>query len=77
MPIYEYQCEKCKFIVERLQIIGANSPCCPNCGGAMLKKCGSIAMVKWNGEGGFPSMRKVYKGGTAPYTRGYDQVPGD
>ena len=69
MPIYEYRCE-CGCEVTELQMIGSKAPTCQKCGGVMLRKFSPIAMVKWKGEGGFPSLRKARRG-TAPYTRQY------
>jgi putative FmdB family regulatory protein len=75
MPIYDYCCNTCGSKKELYQKIGDNVPEC--CGVGMNKKPTYPALVKWKGEGGFPTMRRAYKGGTAPNTRGYDLVPQD
>jgi putative FmdB family regulatory protein len=46
VPIYEYQCSKCKEVSERLQ--GINDPPlrkCPSCGARVQKKMSSGAFV--------------------------------
>ena len=75
MPIYVYQCEKCGNKLEVVQNLGGVPMLC--CGKAMDRVPTSHSMVKWTGEGGFPTMRKAYKRGTAPNTRGYSDVPID
>lgn len=65
MPVYIYQCEKCKNRVEVLQGLQGGVPLC--CGKAMTKMPTFPAMVKMKGMGGYPSRRKQFKG-TAPYT---------
>jgi len=71
MPIYEYICE-CGCEVEEIQKMGSEAPVCPKCGVGMIKKPTHPSMVKWKGEGGFPSLRKQHKG-TAPYTSQYGE----
>ncbi len=72
MALYIYQCEKCG---NKIEVLNGRVPLC--CSEAMSKRPTAHVMVKWKGEGGFPSMRRAYKGGTAPYTRGYGDVPAD
>lgn len=69
MPIYEYECDRCLFLVEKIQPVEGEAPNCPNCGTVMKKKVTYPAMVKVKGSGGYPSRRKMVKG-TAPYCRG-------
>jgi len=75
MPLYEYRCDKCGFTTEELQQIGSETPQCPQCGGVMQRVFSPIAMVKWKGEGGFPSLRKAHLG-TSPYTSHYGEYEG-
>ena len=70
MPIFDFKCD-CGNEIEKIQRVGAGVPTCSDCGGAMRRKYSPIAMVKWKGEGGFPSLRKQFKGGTTPYTNNY------
>lgn len=72
MPIYIYECEKCG---NKIEVLNGGVPLC--CGKAMAKRPTFPALVKWKGEGGFPSMRRAYKRGTAPYTKGYGDVAKD
>lgn len=65
MPIYEYQCEKCKGIEEKIVPIDTEAPTC--CGASMFKRPTFPVMVKIKGEGGYPSRRKFLKG-SAPNT---------
>jgi len=55
VPIYEYQCEGCKGIVETIQPIGAEAPSC--CGASMTKRPTTPAMVHIKGEG-YPSRKR-------------------
>lgn len=63
MPIYEFECNECKFTVEKIQAFDIGSPVC-KCGGAMRRLFSPIAFVNMNGS---PSFRKQWLG-TAPYT---------
>jgi len=63
MPIYEFQCDECKFSVEKIQAIGDKAPACPKCGGAMLKACGSIAILRMFTDSGYNIHSKGYKEG--------------
>jgi len=69
MPIYQYFCPRCAVEIEKVQNLGVNTALCPKCGGLMIKKMTSPAMIKMKGEGGYPSRRKQVRG-TAPYTSG-------
>lgn len=62
MPIYEFYCEECECIVEKIQN-KAEAPACPKCGGAMRYKFSPIAMFKMKGMGGYPSLRKAHQAG--------------
>jgi len=70
LPLYEYKCEKCDSIVEKLQTYITAPPIC--CESPMRKQMTFPAMVKWKGSGGLPSNIKMGKG-TAPFTRGYSK----
>ena len=71
MPIYDYLCS-CGCVTTEIQKIGSNAPRCEKCGGVMRRRYSPIAMVKWKGEGGFPSLRKAHKE-TATYTSDYGE----
>jgi putative FmdB family regulatory protein len=44
MPIYEYRCEKCRHVFEKLVFSGDNEPvACPECGGKQVNKLISYA----------------------------------
>lgn len=70
MPLYKFECEQCGNKVEVIQGIEGEAPLC--CGIAMTKRPTFPSMIKWKGEGGFPSLRKTREG-TAPYTSGYGE----
>jgi len=61
VPIYEYTCE-CGNEVTEIQEMGTEALICLECGGAMCRKVGSIAMFKMQGMGGYPSLRKAVQG---------------
>ncbi len=71
MPIYLYKCEQCQTKVERLLPIGGDAPICH--GEGMRQVPTFPVMVKWKGEGGYPSRRKQWRG-IAPNTVGYDST---
>src|SRR5262252_7672344 len=51
MPIYEYECQKCKRRTEAIQRIGEKPlKICPHCGGA-LKKLASAPAIQFKGSG--------------------------
>lgn len=65
MPIYEFQCGKCKVILEKILPMDAEAPLC--CDAPMSRRPTFPAMVKVIGMGGYPSRRKYMKG-SAPFT---------
>ena len=67
MPLYEYSCNQCGHEVSSIQPITGTPPLC--CGEQMEKRPSFPVMVKFKGEGGYPSRRK-FLNGTAPYTTG-------
>jgi putative FmdB family regulatory protein len=52
MPIYEYQCESCGHVLEKLQRI-SDDPLkdCPDCGAAELRRLVSAAAFRLKGAG--------------------------
>lgn len=38
MPIYEFECIRCKHPFERVMKVGEENPVCPDCGGPEMKK---------------------------------------
>lgn len=51
MPIYEYQCQKCRHVCEVLQKAKDKAPDkCPKCGGAVVKRVSSPA-IQFKGNG--------------------------
>jgi len=60
MPIYEYICE-CGCELEVFQEMGGEAPVCPECGGAMRRGCGSIAILN------------VKTAGITPHSKGYKE----
>ncbi len=69
MPLYDCRCEKCGSEIEVLQQFDAVDPHC-SCGECMTRKPTFPSMVKWKGDGGYPSLRKASRG-SAPFTRNY------
>lgn len=55
MPLYEYQCKKCKHRLEKIQMF-SDKPLkkCPECGGA-LEKLISQSSVQFKGSGWYVS----------------------
>jgi len=74
MPIYEYKCEKCECIVEKVQEMGDKSPTCSQCGGVTLKKFSPIAFFKMKGMGGYPSLRKAFQRGHGDLVGDYEKT---
>ena len=54
MPLYEFRCEKCENVIERLCRVGTNGKDlkCPNCGGAKMRRLMSVFSARTKGEGG-------------------------
>jgi len=67
-PVYIYRCEECEEEIEKLQPVGADAPIC--CGKPTNKLPTFPAMVKWKGEGGFPSRRRQFKDKSRPHNVG-------
>lgn len=53
MPIYEYQCEKCKQVFEAL-VLGSDAevPACDKCGSREVKRCISAVNTIGGSSGG-------------------------
>lgn len=53
MPIYEFRCEKCAKVMERLCPVGSNGKGlkCPSCGGGSMRRIMSIFAARTKGEG--------------------------
>ncbi len=54
MPLYEFRCEKCEHVMERLCRVGSNGKGlkCPKCGGGKLRRLMSVFAARSKGEGG-------------------------
>ena len=62
MAIYEFYCEKCDCVIEKIQAMDAEAPDC-QCGGVMLKKLSLPAIIKIKWEGSYLKRSKGYKEG--------------
>ena len=49
MPIYEFECENCKEVMECLVTSKEDDKSCPSCGSTALKKLVSTGSFKING----------------------------
>jgi putative FmdB family regulatory protein len=71
MPIYEYQCESCSAVVEKIQPFSAKPPaCCEICGGGPMRKLVSQSSFILKGGG-------WYKDGYASHSSGARDSSGD
>jgi putative FmdB family regulatory protein len=52
MPIYEYDCKKCKESFEKLVMSSTAQVVCPKCGSEEIKKKYSVFGFKMKGDGG-------------------------
>jgi putative FmdB family regulatory protein len=54
MPLYEFRCEKCDNVIERLCRMGSNGKGlkCPKCGGAKMRRLMSVFSARSTGESG-------------------------
>src|SRR5215831_549659 len=63
MPIYEYECQKCKRRTEAIQRVGEKPlKICPHCGGA-LKKLASAPAIQFKGNDWYVTDYGGSKGG--------------
>ncbi len=54
MPLYEFRCDKCDNVIERLCRVGSNGRGlkCPACGGGKLRRLMSIFSARRKSESG-------------------------
>ncbi len=54
MPLYEFRCEKCENVIERLCRVGSNGRGlkCPQCGSGKLRRLMSLFSARSKGESG-------------------------
>jgi putative FmdB family regulatory protein len=54
MPLYEFCCDKCEHVIERLCRVGSNGKdlACPECGGKKLRRLMSVFSARSGGESG-------------------------
>jgi len=45
MPIYEFQCTKCREVFEETVPVGQRTHKCPHCGGKAKKKISSVGII--------------------------------
>jgi putative FmdB family regulatory protein len=50
MPIFEYECRKCRHRFEKI-VNGSSAPACPACGGRKLERQLSVFAVSAKGDG--------------------------
>ncbi len=60
MPIYDYECIECKKEYECFHSIDGEAPRC-KCGGEMVKKPSSPAIIRVLGSGKYPRRSEGYK----------------
>lgn len=67
MPLYEYQCRKCKKLTEKIEkMTGPHLKKCPHCGGA-VERMASAPAIQFKGAGWYVT---DYGGKTASRTEG-------
>lgn len=54
MPLYEFRCETCDNVIERLCRVGTNGKGlkCPMCGGGKMRRLMSVFSARTKGESG-------------------------
>lgn len=57
MALYQFECPKCRFAVERVQPFDVPPVKCPKCGIDTKRVIGAPAMIRVKGQG-FPSRKK-------------------
>jgi putative FmdB family regulatory protein len=65
MPLFEYECRKCRHQFEAL-VVGSRTPACPKCKSLDLEK--RISALGFAGSGGWSGGR--YSGGCGPSSGG-------
>ena len=70
MPVYEYECQACKFYAEVMQKV-TDAPLirCPSCGKRSLKKLVSAPVFRLKGSGWYETDFKSDKEGKQPRRR--------
>lgn len=58
MPLYEFRCDSCQHVIERLCRVGSNGKGlkCPECGGSKLRRLMSVFSARTKGESGTTSV---------------------
>lgn len=58
MPLYEFRCEQCSKVMERLCPVGSNGKGlkCPACGGGKMRRIMSVFSARVKGESGSQSI---------------------
>jgi len=65
MPIYEYACEKCGHLFEKLVSIGAEAPPCPECEAREVRKRVSASGFILKGSGWYKDHYGLKSGGSS------------
>jgi len=54
MPLYEFRCDACQHVIERLCRVGSNGKGlqCPECGGSKLRRLMSVFSARSKGDSG-------------------------
>jgi putative FmdB family regulatory protein len=59
MPLYEFRCDKCQEVIERLCPVGTNGKGlkCPGCGGRKMRRLMSVFAALTKGDDGAATAR--------------------
>ena len=60
MPVYEYQCEKCLKVIEKLLVKAEDYKLCPFCGG-VARRVLSLSSFQFKGNGFYTTDYKQWK----------------
>jgi len=69
MPIYEYRCESCDAVSEKLVRNGKEPTACPECGAEALKRLISKAGIIFKGSGFYVTDSKSSSNGSSGSTK--------
>jgi putative FmdB family regulatory protein len=58
MPLYDLTCDYCGYEIEKLMGMKEPMPLCPTCKNGMRIQYSAPPMVKYKGEGGYPSRKR-------------------